>query len=100
MGANLRDVQVGGASTVTLWVVGIFFVAIICFVLYKYYLFLQEQKKWDWLTKMCKEKKMSDRETEYMKKLCTKNNFKSEDDIYDSLFKLSIPTPLKRKLME
>ncbi|MCP4725561.1 MAG: hypothetical protein GY863_11015 [bacterium] len=99
MGANFKSFEVGTASGVLVWIMYIIMAAIAGFIIYKIILYYQEQRKWAWLTEMCKEKKLSQREQIYLKNLAVKKNFTSEDDIYGSLFSLNLPTPIKRKLL-
>ncbi len=99
MGANFKNFEVGTASGVLVYIFYVILAAIVGFILYKVFLFYQEQRKWAWLTDMCKEKKLSQKEQAYLKNLAVKKNFTSEDDIYGSLFSLNLPTPIKRKLL-
>ncbi|MFC1564040.1 hypothetical protein ACFL6G_03835 [candidate division KSB1 bacterium] len=99
MGANFKSFEVGTASGVIVYIFYAIFAAIAGFIIYKVILYYREQKKWAWLTQMCKEKEMSQKEQEYLKNLAIKKNFTNEDDIYGSLFSLNLPTPIKRKLL-
>jgi len=99
MGANVKNFQIGSSSgpmgTIVLIILGI----IAIYILYKVFLYYQDRKRWEWFMSLCKEKRLSAKETTYLRQLVMRKKIKSTDDLLGSIYSLNLPTPIKKKLL-
>ncbi len=99
MGANFKNFEVGNSGGVLGIVLLIIFIGILGLIAYKVFLAYKEKQRWAWLTQLGKDRKLSQKELIFLKNVAMKKQFKSEEDIYGSIFSLNLPSPIKRKLL-
>lgn len=68
-------------------------------ILYKTFKYYQERRKWSWFIKLAKEKRLTPKETTYLKHIVVRNKIHSTDEFFGSLFSLNLPSPIKRKML-
>ena len=99
MGARAGDFKLDTSGGPLTYVMYVILIAIALYSIYKIYLYIQERKKWGWFTTLCKSKRLSAKETTYLRQIVLRNKISSTDDLYGSMYQLNLPTPIKKKLL-
>lgn len=101
MGGNFKDfafADSSGSMFITVFISTIL-VAVFGYIAYKSYVHYIDSRKWSWFTQLCKEKRMSIKETTYLKNVVIRKKILTVDDLFGSIYSLNLPTPIKRKLL-
>jgi hypothetical protein len=99
MGAKLKNFEIPGASDTTIIAFLILITVFALFISYKIISHYIERRKLKWLFGVCKERKMTPKEVSYLERIVTKKNIKNSEELFNSVYSLNLPSPIKRKLM-
>ena len=99
MGGYPTDFSWAGKNDPLLFALVIIVAFITVYIIYKLYLYLMDRRKWGWYFQLCKEKQLIPREVAYLKSIVVKKKFADESDLFQSIYSLNLPTPIRKKLL-